>query len=86
MSTKEMLHRLIDDLAEPDLSVAERMLRGLKLTEAPPADLRAFLESCPESEEEETEEERAAVAQSWEEYRRGEVIPHEELVARRKAA
>ena len=80
MSVKERLHHLIEELSERDMLMAERLLRGLRLTQEAPADgLRAFLSTVPEDDEDETEEERDAVAKAWEEYDHGQVISHEDL-------
>jgi predicted transcriptional regulator len=43
--------------------------------------LRA-LENAPFDDEPETEEERAAVAEAWEDVRAGRLIPHEEVAKR----
>lgn len=80
LTTKERVCRLVDDLQEEDLLVAERMLRGLLLRREDP--LIIFLESCPVDDEEETPEERERVSRVWEAIDRGEVVPHEEVMRR----
>lgn len=76
MTTKDDLHRLVDQLPEGELATAERLLRDLCGGEDP---LLRFLEAAPVDDEPETEEERAAVAAAWEAIRHGEVLTDEEL-------
>ncbi len=83
MSVKERLRELIEDLPESDLLVVERLLHGLKLTQGEAVDpLCAFLESCPEDDEPYTEDEQRADAAAWERYRRGQHVPHEDVLRR----
>jgi hypothetical protein len=79
MTTKQDLHRLIDELPESAVAEAARLLAALRAEEDPV--LRAFLEA-PEDDEPETEEERAAVEEARAEIVRGEVVPWEEVEAR----
>ncbi len=81
MSAREEAHGLLDRLSDAELEIVARMLRGL----AAPDSLDAFLASCPIDDEEETEEERTAVAEAREDVRQGRVVSHEELIQRRKA-
>ena len=78
--TRDAIRQLVDDLDEGDLPTAERLLRALRDTsgEADPV-LRA-LENAPLDDEPETEDERAAVAESLQELREGKGIPHEEAL------
>jgi hypothetical protein len=77
MTTKEMLHRLVDALPEPMRDEAEELLRGLQQRAADPL-LRA-LAGAPEDDEPETEEEREAVAEARAEVAHGEVEPWEKV-------
>lgn len=76
MSTRDKLHRLVDELPESELAAAERFLHYLRATADPV--LRALLEA-PLDDEPETEEERQAVQEAWEELARGEVRTLEEV-------
>jgi hypothetical protein len=67
MSTRDTLHRLIDELPESELTAAERFLNYLLATADPV--LQALLEAPPDDEPE-TEEERQAVHEAREELRR----------------
>jgi hypothetical protein len=76
MSTRDSLHRLLDELPESELATAERFLHYLRATADPV--LRALLEAPPDDEAE-TEEERQAVQEAREELARGEVRTLEEV-------
>jgi hypothetical protein len=76
MPTRDSLHRLIDELPESELAVAERFLHDLRATIDPV--LRALLEARPDDEPE-TEEERQAVQEAREERVLGEVRTLEEV-------
>lgn len=68
MSSRDALHRLVEDLPESELPRAERVLEALKeIAEAP---LYA-LETAPLDDEPETLEERAAVEEALREIREG---------------
>jgi len=73
---RENLHKLIDELPDTDLPTAERVLEALRATADP---VRQALDSAPEDDEPEADEEAAAVATAWEEHRRGEHLTTEEL-------
>lgn len=70
MPMRDTLHRLVDELPESELAVAERFLNYLRATADPV--LRALLEA-PLDDEPETDEERRAVHEAREELARGEV-------------
>ncbi len=70
MSSKDVLHQLVDSLPERALREAERYLRALQ-TEDPV--LRAAL-LAPYDDEPETEDERAGVADALAEVARGELV------------
>jgi len=76
MASRASLHRLIDDLPEGELPRAERVLEALREAAVGPL---YTLENAPESDEPETPEEAAAVAEAWREYREGKGITTEEL-------
>ena len=76
MSTRDSLHRLIDELPESELTTAERFLNYLRATTNPV--LRALLEA-PLDDEPEADEERRAVQEAREELARGEVRTLEEV-------
>lgn len=76
MSTRDRLHRLIDELPESELTAAGRFLHYLRATADPV--MRALLEAPPDDEPE-TDEERQAVQEAREELARGEVRTLEEV-------
>lgn len=76
MTTKERLHRLIDDLPEHEWHAAERFLQYLRDMATDP-DPR-LLEEAPEVEEPLTPEEEAALRESREGRRRGEWLMDED--------
>ncbi|HYU20896.1 MAG TPA: hypothetical protein VEQ11_19590 [Chloroflexota bacterium] len=77
MTTKEALHRLVDELPECLLDDAERHLRAVRDDPV----LRAFMEA-PEDDEPLTAEEIAAIEEGEAELQRGETIPWEDVKAR----
>lgn len=74
------LHRLVDELPDPDVRTAARVLEALRATAADPV-LRALMDA-PEEDEAISEEEEASVAEALAEADRGEPIPHEEVKRR----
>jgi hypothetical protein len=76
MTIKDELHRLVDELPESESHAAKRFLEYLRNMGDPV--LRARLEA-PEDNEPETEEERAAVAEAYEDFKAGRVVSHQEL-------
>jgi hypothetical protein len=74
-SERASLHALVDALPEGDLADVRRLLN--MFTEADPALRTALL--APYDDEPFTDEERAAVAEAQEGYRRGEWVTDEEL-------
>lgn len=76
MTIKKDLHRLVDELPKKELPVAKRYLEYLRNMGDPV--LRAMLEA-PEDDEPETEEERAAVAEAYEELAAGKMTPLEDV-------
>ena len=76
MTSRDSLHRLVDDLPETEFIRAERRLEVLKETAAP--SLYA-LDSAPEDDEAETPVEAAAVSEAWRDHRAGKSLTTEEL-------
>jgi len=76
MTSRDSLHRLVDDLPETEITRAERLLEVLKETAEP---LLYSLENAPEDDEPETAEEAAAVAEAWRDHREGKSLTTEEL-------
>ena len=76
MTTKERLHQLIDALPESELGAAEHFLKALCKGDDL---LLRILEEAPEDDEPETEEERAAVEEAWEDVKRGRLVSSEEI-------
>lgn len=70
MTTKDRLHRVLDTLPDSDLPTVARVLDALAQT-ADPA--RWTLDTAPLDDEPYTDEERAAVAEGWEDVRAGRV-------------
>lgn len=71
MTTRDALYRLIDELSEDELAEAELCLRALRDRDAV---LRMPLEA-PWDDEPETDAERAAVAEAYEDVRKGRLVP-----------
>jgi predicted transcriptional regulator len=76
MTIKEELHALVDALPESEAETARRVLQGLRAIASEPS---YTVDSAPEDDEPESEEERAAVAEALAEMRDGKGIPHEEV-------
>jgi hypothetical protein len=77
VTVKDELHQLVEGLPDSELHTARRFLEYLQQTSGDPV-LRALLDA-PEDDELLTDEDRAALDVAWEEYRRGEGIPDEQL-------
>jgi hypothetical protein len=77
MTTREGLHRLVDELPEPEWPAAERLLAGLRDGAVDP--LRLALLLAPTDDEPETPEERAAVQVARDELARGEGVADAEV-------
>ena len=82
MTTKDDIHRLVDELADGDLPIAHRFLEELRCGGGDSV-LRVLL-LAPLDDEPETEEEKQATAEArnWLDANRGEGIPHEETMRR----
>ncbi len=75
MTTRDEVHRLVEQLPEGALEDAKRLLEELRMRSDP---LLRALADAPEDDEPETEEERQAVAEAYEDLRAGRVVPHEQ--------
>jgi len=75
-TTREALHRLVDELPKRELSAARRYLEYLRNMGHPVP--RAFLEA-PGDDEELTEDEEAALKEAYEDVRAGRLTPLEEV-------
>ena len=76
LAIKDDLHRLVDELPEDELPAAKRFLQYLYDMTDPV--LRALIES-PEDDEPEIDEERAAVAEGYEDLAAGRVVSFEDV-------
>jgi hypothetical protein len=76
MTSRDSLHRLIDDLPESEIVRVERVLQALRETAPPPS---FTLENAPEDDELESPGEAAAVAEAWKEHREGKGFTTAEL-------
>lgn len=76
MVTKADLHRLIDELPETALPIAQRLLTELEADEAAPY---VPLYEAPLDDEPVTEDELAAIAEARAAFARGDWITDEEL-------
>lgn len=74
VTTKEALHRLIDDLPEDALPAVERYLSSVR----DDAVVRALV-TAPIDDEPTTPEEDASSEESWQAYRRGQYVSNEDL-------
>lgn len=77
MSSRDSLHRLVEELPDVEIARAERVL--LALVDDP---LIRALHEAPDDDEPETPEEHAAVEEARSEADRGELVPHEEAMRR----
>lgn len=77
MTSRDSLHRLVDDLPETEIVRAERLLAVLAETAEPP---RFTLENAPEDDEDEAPGEAAAVAEAWRDHREGKSLTTEEVI------
>jgi predicted transcriptional regulator len=71
------LHDLIESLPSDDVPTALRILEALNFTSDP---IPLALRDIPFDDEPETEEERAAVAESDRDIAEGRLIPHDEVM------
>ena len=71
MTTKDALHRLVEQLPETDWPTAEAFLEFLRLRRDP---LLQLLRTAPEDDEPTTAEDIADAEAAWQEYREGKTI------------
>lgn len=76
VTTREKLHRLVDTLPESEHPTAVRVLEALARIADP---VRWALDHAPADDEPESEEERAAVAEAYEDVKAGRLVSHEEV-------
>jgi hypothetical protein len=81
MTTREALRQLVDELPESELDTAKQLLERLRIAGSDPI-LHASL-NAPEDDEPLTPEELAAIEEGEAEAARGELVPWEEVKARR---
>ena len=74
--TRTALRKLVGQLPESELVAAHRYLCYLRDIGDP---LLQALRNAPLDDEPETEEERKAVEEAWEDYHAGRVVSHEEV-------
>ena len=77
MTTREALHKLIDELPECDLHIVESLIEWRHDLRDDP--MLVLLATAPLEDEEITPEEEAAVAEAREEIARGEVYALDEV-------
>ncbi len=77
VTTKELLHHLVEELPDDELREAHAFLEYLRLRKADPV-LRAAL-LAPLDDEPTDPAEDAEAAESWQEYVRGEYVTDAEL-------
>ncbi len=75
MTTREELHRLIDELPDREIHAARRFLEYMRHMGDPV--LRSLMEA-PDDAEPTTPEEDARANEAWQEYLRGEAVSAEE--------
>ncbi len=78
MTTRAALHTLVDELADPELRAARRLLENLRLRGADT--LRSVLEAAPWDDEPVTPDDLVAIRQGQEDIERGDVVSHGEAL------
>jgi hypothetical protein len=77
MSTREALHKIVDELPESELITAVRILKGLQLA---PSALQVLLENAPIDDEPFDEDDLdGGLTEAFEDT---QLIPHEEVMRR----
>ncbi len=77
MSARQQLHRAVEALPDSQIDAALSYLNFLSLAASPV--LRALL-SAPPDDEPDTDEDQRRDLEAVERFRRGESIPHEEVL------
>jgi hypothetical protein len=75
VTTKEALHRLIDELPDEELSEAERILRALTIADP----VERSLTLAPLDDEPDTDDELDGLREARAQAARGELIPDDQL-------
>lgn len=78
MSSRDALHRLVEELPDSEVQRAERVLEALKDAAEDVGPLYS-LDTAPPDDEPETAAERAATSEAWAEHERGEGLSTEQL-------
>lgn len=76
MENRQTLHRLVDELPEPELPAARRYLEYLRQTADP---LQRALEAAPVDDEPLTDDDLVAIRQGRRDHAEGETASHEEI-------
>jgi hypothetical protein len=76
MTTRELLHGIVDELPESDLLTAVRVLKGLELAPTP---LQILLANAPIDDEPDDDDFDGGLTEAFEET---ELIPHDEVMRR----
>ena len=79
MTTREMLHAIVDELPEGDLVTAVRILKGLELAPDP---LQIVLANAPLDDEPDDDDFDGGLTEARNEARSGKTISHEEVLRR----
>ncbi len=79
MTTREMLHAIVDELPETDLVTAVRILKGLELAPDP---LQIVLANAPLDDEPDDDDFDGGLTEARNEARSGKTISHEEVLRR----
>jgi len=79
MTTRAALHTLVDELPDPELRAARRLLENLRLRGADNT-LRSVLEAAPWDGEPATPEDLVAIREGQEDIERGDVVSHVEAL------
>jgi predicted transcriptional regulator len=78
MSSRHILHQLVDELPAEDISTAERILQALSATVAP----HVSLEEAPLDDEPDDDDFDGGLTEARADAEAGRVIPHEEVKRR----
>ena len=73
MTTKEQIHRLVDDLPESELQTVKRVLEGLSAL-SPSDPVAEALANAPLDDESVTDEEARAIAEGERDIEAGQVV------------
>ncbi|HEX3071653.1 MAG TPA: hypothetical protein VHX14_24030 [Thermoanaerobaculia bacterium] len=79
MTTRELLHGIVDELHESNLVTAVRVLKGLELAPTP---LEVLLANAPLDDEADDDDFDGGLTESREDVLAGRTIPHAEVMRR----